>query len=199
MQTRQLEKTIKDARCSGSFGMLIQSSKLWVAGWVRTDRQVLTELRELRLLDAHVKRVWDQVHRCSNFKTLSQGASRSWFQAIEFIELWPQVFLSFKFPPNSSSKHLKVTKYLVESDWHRHTPFSQVTEIQEGHGVQLVELTDTTGEISQRVNKVNQARRWGHREGQFRWKEFGSCFSKANVATIRTNRCCMYEHGQTKT
>jgi len=60
MQTRQLEKTIKD---------------------------VLTELRELRLLDAHVKRV---------------------------------------------------------------------TEIQEGHGVQLVELTDTTGEISQRVNKVNQ-------------------------------------------
>eukprot|EP00435_Cladocopium_sp_Y103_P029593 s1796_g7.t1 len=60
MQTRQLEKTIKE---------------------------VLAELRELRLLDAHVKRV---------------------------------------------------------------------TEIQEGHGVQLVELTDTTGEISQRVNKVNQ-------------------------------------------
>lgn len=60
MQTRQLEKTIKE---------------------------VLAELRELRLLDAHVKRV---------------------------------------------------------------------TEIQEGHGVQLIDLTDSTGEISQRVNQVNQ-------------------------------------------
>eukprot|EP00913_Durusdinium_trenchii_P016652 g15652.t1 len=57
MQTRQLEKTIKE---------------------------VLAELRELRLLDAHVKRV---------------------------------------------------------------------TEIQEGHGVQLTELTDTSNEISQRVNQ----------------------------------------------
>ena len=37
---------------------------------------------------------------------------------------------------------------------------AQVTEIQEGHGVQLVELTDSTGEISQRVNKVNQAAGW---------------------------------------
>ncbi|CAK9100879.1 USP domain-containing protein, partial [Durusdinium trenchii] len=60
MQTRQLEKTIKE---------------------------VLAELRELRLLDAHVKRV---------------------------------------------------------------------TEIQEGHGVQLTELTDTSNEISQRVNQVNK-------------------------------------------
>lgn len=52
---------------------------------------------------------------------LSQGASRSWFQAIEFIEFWPKVFFS---PSNSSSKHLKIAKYLVESDWHRHTHLS---------------------------------------------------------------------------
>lgn len=40
---------------------------------------------------------------------LSQGASRSWFQAIEFIEFWPKVFFS---PPNSSSKHPKNSKIL---------------------------------------------------------------------------------------
>ena len=44
----------------------------------------------------------------------------------------------------------------------KHVGTAQVTEIQEGHGVQLVELTDTTGEISQRVNKVNQAGAEGH-------------------------------------
>ena len=162
MQTRQLEKTIKDARCSGSFGMLIQCSKLWVpTGGVRTDRQVLTELRELRLLDAHVKRVRDQVHPCSNCLKELRGFDSKQSSSLSF---GPKCFFLLQIHHQSIQK---IAKYLVESDWHRHTHL-QVTEIQEGHGVQLVELTDTTGEISQRVNKVNQARKWGHREGQFR-------------------------------
>ena len=56
-------------------------------------------------------------------------------------------------PPGVHQVHHQTTGATTGGS-HRGTP--EVTEIQEGHGVQLTELTDTSNEISQRVNQVNK-------------------------------------------